>query len=380
MLLKTRDTEHALALASQTPNNRISTNIFELQATKLFEREVFTFCSHIVCHRQVEGEDRFDIQPCQLAGFLSALIIIQRGQVLKGLLDDLKSSVSTIPGLAEFRQFWFPFFGALRMPDNVKDGLQRQWVTFAGALLKEYICQFAAEEQSKRSDVDGLEEFCNALANPYMREANFPWDEKHKSIISHLKDDPTLEFSTNRSTDPPSLKVVKLSPSRPGQLLYLARVKEEPRSKLDCELKGWIMPTTSTILNSLEFLDIPKPKLFSSVDCEAALRQNYTDFMYVENALGRCYPADYREKSAWMGFDPREGIRDECNHDRLDPIWIARLDQHRRGVKLITPEDDPVYGFSGKGWKRKNVENLVVLTKRPRLSDSAELSKRTRLV
>lgn len=40
---------------------------------------------------------------------------------------------------------------------------------------------------------------------------------------------------------------------------------------------------------------------------------------------------------------PNIGIVGQSGN-RLSPLWAEKLDLHLRGIKHITPEDDPVYG------------------------------------
>ena len=83
-----------------------------------------------------------------------------------------------------------------------------------------------------------------------------------------------------------------------------------------------------------------------SKDKEEYSMKDFTDMLELQRLLGR---------DACKGYlmDPYAGLSEPCGGGHMLEHWAKRLDEHRRGVKRITRDEDPVYRYPGNGKRAK---------------------------
>ena len=100
---------------------------------------------------------------------------------------------------------------------------------------------------------------------------------------------------------------------------------------------------------------IPEPQAARLRLDEAQAHQDWKDMNEVQKLLGRLDgpPNGRGWDKSWEERDPAEAILHTPGKGQLTAHWVQRLDEHRRGIKRIVRDDDPVYYYSPAGQKVK---------------------------
>jgi len=309
------------------------------------------------------------ISPPQLAGFICKLA---RREDDGGLVDTLREiclAVSKIKGTATFRHFWFPFFGELRrsltsviQEDRLSATVHHEMKRLASVVLESHLRYRVDElEGDFRRDLQlvslGACDILTYLAGPSVRGLSLLWDEgKAKFIARYLREEPTIELSMDPTADPQIMRIKKLSPEKPGLRRFDAELRREAK-KRQLDLEGFIPDEVVRSSDELRFLGHwQTPVTFFSPQDADLVKRNREDLLAVQKLLGRRNPQDNEPAPEFIGLDLEEGIVDECNGQKLGPIWIEKLNFHRLGFEKIEPKDDPVYTkVDGKVQKKPEV-------------------------
>jgi len=294
------------------------------------------------------------ISPRQLAGFVNRLARREDDSGLVGMLREITLSVSDTKGTAIFRHFWFPLFEELRrsltsviLEDRLSASAHHEMERLASVVLDLYLSSRHLElVQGFQHDlqlVSGTEDILGYLSGPTVRGVNLLWDDEAKVIARHLRDDPTIELSMDPTTNPRTMRIKRLSSDPPGIRGFDAQLKREAKER-QLHLEGFLHNDAVRYIEELRFLPHwQTPITFFSPQDGDVVKRNREDLLAVQKLLGRRNPQDNEPEPEFVGLDLEEGILDECNGQKLDPIWIEKLKLHRQGLQKINPEDDPVY-------------------------------------
>lgn len=117
--------------------------------------------------------------------------------------------------------------------------------------------------------------------------------------------------------------------------------------------------TKEEAFNTLDYREfmLRRHQMEINDDWEKILEEDEDDLKELYVLLGRrksLGPKAYiTEEVLQLAQNPAEGLVTEHRRHWLTTSWVARLYQHRKGIRLITPADDPVFKHSKYGIKRK---------------------------